>query len=341
MSKSSRLPPGVRLINGSFYFYRRTGGGKRESVSLGKDETQMRKQWAELTRFSPSKPGSFGELLDRYMCEVLPEKDKKTGRYILADATRDSYTTSSKVLRHHFGDMLYAKNEVEASTGKFIRAMDIAQFLRNATAQTQANRHIGLMSVVFNRAREWGLTEYNPCFKVRRNKETPRDFEPTATGLDSLLNATKNEMMKLVIRFAAITGWREGDIRLLRKDQLQEDGIFLRTSKVGKKQLWVWTPELRAIVESAKGLRGNKVSSLWVFPSRNGTPYTIDGFQSNWARIRSKAGLKGMHFHDIRSFAGDEAEAAGLDASKFLGHSDPKVTRRHYLRRTTKLVALK
>lgn len=340
MSKSSRLPPGVRKVKQYYYLYRMING-KRTTVALGSDPTEMRKKWAELTKVSESKPGSFGELLDRYLEEVLPAKDKKTGQYLLAEATRDSYKTSSKVLRQHFGDMLYAKNEVEASTGKFIRAMDIAQFLRKATAQVQANRHIGLMSVVFSNAREWGLTEYNPCIKVRRNKERPRDFEPTATGLDSLLNATKNEMMKLVIRFAAITGWREGDIRLLRKDQLQEDGIFLRTSKVGKKQLWVWTPELRAIVEAAKGLRGNKVSSLWVFPSRNGTPYTIDGFQSNWARIRSKAGLKGMHFHDIRSFAGDEAEAAGLDASKFLGHSDPKVTRRHYLRRTAKIVALK
>lgn len=340
MRKTSRLPPGVRLVAGRFYLYRMING-KRESTPLGSDPDEMRKKWAELTKFSPSKPGSFGELLDRYMREVLPAKDKKTGQFILAQATRDSYTTSSKVLRTHFGDMLYAKNEVEASTGKYIRAMDIAQFLRNATAPTQANRHIGLMSVVFSRAREWGNTEYNPCFKVRRNRETPRDYEPTAKGLDSLLNATNNEMMKLVIRFAAITGWREGDIRLLHKSQLLDEGIFLRTSKRGKKQLWVWTPELRAIVDAAKALRSKKVTGLWVFSSRTGTPYTIDGFQSNWARIRSKAGLKGMHFHDIRSFAGDEAEEAGLDSSKFLGHSDPKVTRRHYLRRTTKLVALK
>lgn len=340
MSKTSRLPPGVRQVKDNFYLYRRVGNGQRESIPLGKDITEARKKWAELVKQQPSKPGSFGELLDRYMREVLPAKDK-AGQYILAKATRDSYTTSSEVLRKHFGDMPYAKSEVEAATGKFIRAMDIAQFLRNATAPVQANRHIGLMSVVFNRSREWGYTEYNPCIRVRRNKETPRDYEPTAKSLDDLLNATKNEMMKLTIRFAAITGWREGDIRLLRKDQLQEDGIFLRTSKRGKKQLWVWTPELRTIVEAAKGLRGNKVSSLWVFPSRTGTPYSIDGFQSNWARIRNKAGLKGMHFHDIRSFAGDEAEAAGLDATKFLGHSDPKVTRRHYLRRTAKIVALK
>ena len=340
MSNKSRLPPGVKQVKQYYYLYRMVNG-KRTYVPLGSDPTEMRKRWAELTKQRSSKPGSFGELLDRYMREVLPAKDKRTQQYVLAEATRDSYTTSSKVLREHFGDMPYAKNEVEASTGKYIRAMDIAQFLRNATAPVQANRHIGLMSVVFSNAREWGLTEYNPCLKVRRNKEKPRDYEPTATGLDALLNATKNETMKLVIRFAAITGWREGDIRLLRKDQLREDGIFLRTSKVGKKQLWVWTPELRAIVDAANALRGKKVSSLWVFPSRTGMPYTIDGFQSNWARIRSKAGLKGMHFHDIRSFAGDEAEAAGLDSSKFLGHSDPKVTRRHYLRRTAKIVALK
>lgn len=339
MSKASRLPPGVMKIKQYYYLYRKVNG-KRTTVSLGKDLTEARKKWAELTKVDPSRAGSFGELLDRYLREVLPAKDK-AGRYMLADATRKSYLISSKVLREHFGDMPYAKSEVEAATGKFIRAMDIAQFLRNSTAPVQANRHIGLMSVIFNRAREWGRTEYNPCIRVRRNKEQPRDYEPTAKGLDDLLNATKNEMMKLTIRFAAITGWREGDIRLLRKDQLREDGIFLRTSKRGKKQLWVWTPELRAIVEAAKGLRGNKISSLWVFPSRTGTPYTLDGFQSNWARIRNKAGLKGMHFHDIRSFAGDEAEAAGLDATKFLGHSDPKVTRRHYLRRTAKIVALK
>ncbi|MGB8078562.1 MAG: integrase arm-type DNA-binding domain-containing protein, partial [Gallionella sp.] len=38
-----------------------------------------------------------------------------------------------------------------------------------------ANRVLALLSVVFNRAIEWGVTQTNPCTNLRRNREISRD----------------------------------------------------------------------------------------------------------------------------------------------------------------------
>lgn len=53
----------------------------------------------------------------------------------------------------------------------------VAQYRDARTAKVRANREIALLSHMFTIAREWGLTNNaNPCFGVRRNKETPRDY---------------------------------------------------------------------------------------------------------------------------------------------------------------------
>ncbi len=74
-----------------------------------------------------------------------------------------------------------------------------------------------------------------------------------------------------------------------------------------------------------------------LFRTRTGTPYTGSGFRAIWQRYMRSAirdGVLRERFadHDIRAKSATDAVAQGLDATRLLGHSDPQVTHRHYLR---------
>ena len=62
-------------------------------------------------------------------------------------------------------------------------------------------------------------------------------------------------------------------------------------------------------------------------------PLSTPSLYSAFHKILTAAGLRGRRigFHQIRRSAASHLAAAGGDATEFLGHSDSKTTRRHYL----------
>jgi len=325
------------------------------------DETAMRKKWAELRghRELPiANAGTVAEILDRYEREELCALDSR-GLTKRKPVTIKGYPYSLKVLRKRFGAREYARNEVEASRGTKLRTMDVQRFLREGTAQTMANRHVAVLSDSFRYAKLCGLTEYNPCLGAERHKEHPRDREVLDDEIETLL-AHASGVLRLMIRYVLITGWRLKDICELRVFQVTEAGIRLRQSKRGRRQLWQWSPELQSILTEADELRGalrakkarkrRGIDEQVIFCTRLGKAFTKYGFETVWGRLRKKAnsarlaegkpGIEDLHFHDLRARASDDAEEAGQDRAKFLGN-DPSVAHRHYARRVTKIRPLK
>ena len=369
--KLSDLPLGVRVIRGVYYWEPSTAAeraarkarGKPIAVRLAKvgDETAMRTKWAELMGHrEPPVPsaGTVAEILDRYERDELHAINSR-GLPKRKPTTIVGYCYSLKVLRERLGAREYARNEVEASRGGKLRTMDIQRFLREATAQTMANRHIAVLSDAFRYAKLCGLTEYNPCLGAERHKEYPRDREVLDDEIEDLL-AHADGVLRLMIRFVLITGWRVKDIRDLTTFQVTDAGIRVRQSKRGRRQLWQWSPELRAILSEAEELRGalrargatkrRSIDEQVVFCTRLGRAFTREGFNTVWGRLREKVnaarlangkpGIQDLHFHDLRARASDDAEDAGQDRARFLGN-DPSVAHRHYARRVTKLRPLK
>jgi integrase len=76
-------------------------------------------------------------------------------------------------------------------------------------------------------------------------------------------------------------------------------------------------------------------NSLWrrfgreyLFEARGKTPYSGNGIRAMFRRVRVKANLPDVTFHDLRRKAGSDVEL--IDAQALLQHSDGKVTARHY-----------
>ena len=87
------------------------------------------------------------------------------------------------------------------------------------------------------------------------------------------------------------------------------------------------------VIAEAKSIR-RPVQGMYLFYSRKGTKYTYDGFSSIFYRLKKKAGLPDIHFHDIRAKATTDAHAQGRDAQKLAGHESRAMTD-HYIKHMT------
>ena len=88
--------------------------------------------------------------------------------------------------------------------------------------------------------------------------------------------------------------------------------------------------------------KGRQVGSIYLFCSRQGTPYTGDGFRSLWSRARLKykaAGGDPFPENDLRAKVSTDS-ASLAEASARLGHQDQKTTLRHYRRKPTEVTVL-
>ena len=193
--KGKDLPLGVYSHKGRFYvrpvneemrrIFAVAFPGKK-SAPLGADKAEARKLWVKL--FLTDIPteiasaGTVAELVERYERDVLPN---------LKGNTKADRTRYCKTLKKELGARRYARSEAEASTGPFLRTLDLTQYLR-AEAKRQvldkdgrliadgrpvaANREIEFLSRIFKLAKtEWGYTEYNPCLQLEYNPGAARE----------------------------------------------------------------------------------------------------------------------------------------------------------------------
>lgn len=362
------LPAGVRLIDGRYYYRattrrerdERNAKGLPETIPLGADAEQMRRTWSKLHKSrwdldrADAAAGTLAELLDRFEKDSLPAVDAR-GKARFAPRTRREYGRQLVRLRDRWGTRRYARTEVEAVRGDCLGTRDLQAWLDKLPSLVSGNRELALLSTVFGDARRWGLTVFNPCSGVRRHEEIPRDREVPQWEVEVLL-AVAGEREALMVLWERATGWREGDVRTLSRTQATPEGVRLRQAKRGRRQLWEWTTTLRAVWEASRELPSAK-KTLIVFPTRKGTPLSVEGFQSAWGRLLDRARaaiaaadyvnviddtlwladarlaeLEDLHFHDLRAAAIERAEQRGEDAQRFAGHADPRTTRRHYLR---------
>jgi len=82
-----------------------------------------------------------------------------------------------------------------------------------------------------------------------------------------------------------------------------------------------------SIISRSKKLK-RKHSSFFLFATQNSTQYSSSGFNSNWGRLKQKAELPDIHFHDIRAKSITDAKRKyGRDfAQELAGHASGEMT---------------
>lgn len=216
----------------------------------------------------------------------------------------------------------------------------------NARKQKSLKRalaEMALLSHVFTKAVEWGVVDENPCKQVRKERPKPRSRYVSEEEYQAAY-AVMTPMFQCAMDLAVLTGLRPADLLSLTNNNLNEEGIEVQTKKTGRCLLIEWSEELRRVVERACGLPPRAREPI--ICNRQGKPYTVDGFSTNWYRAIRKAVddphnalRESFQFRDLRakSASDDSPEAA----ARRLGHVDPGITEKVYRRAAMRVKPLR
>ena len=313
------LPKRMYLKSGGYYFV----DCLNKWHNLGRIYSKAMAEYGQLTG-PDSICKTISELLDRYLLEVAPLK---------AESSYKANISASKYIRAALGGI-----HIEQLTPQLIYQYT------NARKKTpvSANRELALLSHMYKYAIFWGYTKTNPCIKLMRYKETPRDryienWEYMA------FREFAGPLVGTYMDFKLLTGLRKCDILRIKLNHIQDDGIHIHISKSKKAILIEWSDLLREAVRNIRKL-GRPVKGMYLFTTRKGQPYSDSGFSSIWQRKMRKAIKEGIinerfRDHDIRAKTGSDSKNL-QQASELLGHADKKITERHYRRREQKVSPL-
>lgn len=308
------LPSRVTQKHGSYYYLNpavKNGRPTTEWIKLGKTETEMLRSLADL---KAENTGKMTAVIERYRSEILAKKAKNT------------QASQSKQLDH-----------LKRSFGHFnpsqIRPKHIAEYhdAIGANAPYQANRELALITHVLKYAVRWGYIDDNPAREIQRHPEHARKRYVTHDELQAVANAAP-PWIKILMTLAYLTGQRRADLLSMTKDQVREDGIYIRQSKTGTQLLIEWTPELKAAIDEAiTTLPDPGVSSMYVICDNRGQRRRDAAFTTAWTRLMDKCIAYGVitekfQFRDIRAKAGSDSDG------KQLGHRSEAMLKRHYKR---------
>tara|TARA_R110002072_G_scaffold13135_8_gene55515 strand:+ start:1418 stop:2587 length:1170 start_codon:yes stop_codon:yes gene_type:complete len=281
-------------------------------ISQGEDPSGERKE--------KRQQATFADLADRYLRDHAFPKKK------LSSATEDKRMLD-RVLLPAFANRAVAE----------ITRSDIERFhtSRHKTPST-ANRHLSLLSKMFNLAERWGLREdrTNPCYGIEKYKERPRqrflsleEVKRLGSTLDGLESDGENAFGIAIIRLLVFTGARKGEIIALEWSEIDFDNHLInkKDSKTGAKTIFL-PPSGESILRDIP-----KLDEKWVFPAMKGGRH-FQGLTKVWLRIRKEAGLPNVRIHDLRHTFASMAAASGASLpmiGKMLGHTQHQTTQRY------------
>lgn len=187
-------------------------------------------------------------------------------------------------------------------------------------APASVRREMGLLRLAFERCRlEWGWLASNPMEGVRRPANPPaRNRVATDDEIEAIVNASgykratvpygPRQQAAFAALFALETAMRAGEICSLTRETIHERHVTLSTTKNG----------------DARAVPLSKAAQAMVRIARNGfglTPQLLDVY---FRTIRDAAGVKGLHFHDLRATAITRLarKLDVLELARMIGHRD-------------------
>lgn len=312
------------------YYYGVTVNGKRQEKPLGRDLVEATKKWAEFeNKTIPTKSYTLGNLFDLYI---------ENGMKGLKKRTIDDYHSYMRQLRKVFEDA-----PLEQVTTK-----DIADYrdIRSKTATTRANRELAMLSIVYNYAIDKGYCTFNPAEKVKKNKESKREYYATDEVFYCVLKHA-DSMIKDAMLVAYLTGQRPADIRQIRLNDITETHLFVGQNKTNKKLRIKLTNEdgRTTLGKLIDNILANKKDNSPFLLSVNGRVLAYEGFRRRFEKSKKIAikhaldnndqylasQIKQFVFKDIRPKTASDMNNLN-SASNLLGHTKEETTRLIYLK---------
>lgn len=319
---NKNLPPRMRARvqrSGKVYYYYDTGAKPRVELPLGSDFVSAVQKWAELE--SDNSPAvkaliTFKWVSEKYTREEIPTKAPRTQQDNIKEMVN---------LVAFFGDAPIEE----------IEPHHVRQYLNSRReSPVRANREKALLSHVFNKARDWGITAMaNPCRGITGFTEKGRDVyveDETYKAVHDAADQPTRDAMDL----AYLTGQRPADTLKYDERDIRDGQLSVTQNKTGAKLRISITGELEQVIErilARKRAITGKVSFTQLVVNERGQPLTLHALQQRFDKARDRAGIdkSRFQFRDLRAKAGtDKAESSGdmRQAQKQLGHANITMT---------------
>lgn len=267
--------------------------------------------------------------------EALPTISRSTAKVTLGSLVERYRDTVS--YRKKGGDVerivltAFLRHEICQKWLDLLTASDFARYRDERLESVCANtlrREFSTLHHLFEIARdEWGVhLSTNPLDKVRMGKPSPHRERRLQPGEEDRLLASASQcrspLIKVIIELALSTGMRRGELLALRWEDVdqQNRSAVIRDPKNN-------TPRHVPLSRRALKLLGSiERGDGRVFP------ISPNAFRLTWERVRRRAMLNDLHFHDLRHEAVSRFFEIGLTApevASISGHRDPRMLFRY------------
>lgn len=347
--KRSELPTSV-YPKGRYYWRVRAEGKRRI--------------WIKLSPIADGLPALYSALAQQLATDVADDRMPA----VIAAWQRDVMPRhAAKTQRDEMAMCkVIADSFAEFRAGQ-VQAPDVADFLAPLRAKPRThNGYRGMLRELLRYSIERGMRTDNPVAHIRTLPTPARTRYITDSELrrikvgaiygDDGRPTRSGRMVAALIDLAYLTGQRIGDLLELRwkrdpdepnAPHVTDDGLRFRPNKTssstGEAVLIGWTPRLVDAVDRIKKIQAERllkrradqrVVSGYLITGQDGTPLSYWGASSAWRRAVKRAGIKGVHLHDVRAKALTDKEALeGMPAARAMGAHSTEAQTADYVRR--------
>jgi integrase len=187
-----------------------------------------------------------------------------------------------------------------------------------ASSPRQADYAWTLLKRLLSWARARGMTLYRPPERIDRLYSADRSEKIWEEQHLAAFMAVASEPLQRALVLALETGQRQGDLIALPWSAYDGQWIRLRQGKTGRRVNVPVTRRLRAILDNTKR------TATTILTNGRGIAWDGQGFRNAWGVASRKAGIRGLHFHDLRGTAVTrlaEAECSHAEIAAITGHS--------------------
>ncbi len=209
------------------------------------------------------------------------------------------------------------------------------------TAPVNFNRCIATLSTLLNHAEIWGMRPVgsNPCQRIRRFKEEPRERLLTEEELARLGDQIRifriaggtNRQLADLVELILLTGARVSELLKATWGQVDDETqtLTLTDSKTGKGRIRL--PERAIRILESMGDPDTDMADDFLFPGRAGVGH-LKGYHVLWNSMREAAELTDVRIHDLRHVLASYSHRLGASRrtiADLLRHKKPTMTDRY------------
>lgn len=274
---------------------------------------------------SEAKKHTLGQLIDRYLKDVLPTKKKceqrqgaqlnwwkkQIGHYLLSDVTPALIVEQRDVLLK--GITKRGRQRTPATTVRYLAALS----------------HAFTIAI-----KEWGWIEDSPIRKVTK----PKEARGRVRFLDDdersrLLIACKdsaNPYLHTIVVLALSTGMRQAEILNLKWSDVDLDKgrVILRETKNGEVRQVFASGQALELLKQHEKIR--RIDSLYLFPGK--FPNKPIDIRTAWENAVKRADISNFLFHDLRHSCASYLAMNGAslaEIAEVLGHKTLSMVKRY------------